>query len=361
MSEKKLFIHIGTQKTGTTTIQSILSKNNKKLLKEGICYLGRFAELAREIRVIKKPDSVLANKLREQVNARLTASRNKDAQTYVISNEKFSGEKMDSYRNAEAIARLLKETFEAFSFDIKIIVFLRRQDEYIESTYAQRIYSGSSLSFNEFMEHFDENDFHWNDFVNRYAEVFGKENILVHPFDRKYLPKKESLIQTIGEDIGSTFLQNYSGKIVKNKSFSRGALEISRITNQYLNKQEMRQFRDILKNSDLDGRKCIFFSSKERVNFLKIYEKSNHEVAAHYLNTSDDELFSSPKNLENNSDHEYEELTAESVAVLLSQVILDLNRDLKEKISEKKKKNMWEKGASSIYRLLKRTYRNLKI
>ena len=35
----KLFLHIGTPKTGTTTIQNCLKFNNKKLIKNGFFYL----------------------------------------------------------------------------------------------------------------------------------------------------------------------------------------------------------------------------------------------------------------------------------------------------------------------------------
>ncbi|WP_234571681.1 hypothetical protein [Rhodohalobacter sp. 614A] len=336
MDNKRLFIHIGTQKTGTTTIQSILSKYNNKLLGEGICYLGRFPEIARKVRGLTRFEPELVDELRDEASRNISLPKHKNIHTYVVSNEKFSGDKMISYRNAGLIASLLKETFEPFSFDIQIIVYLRRQDSFIESTYAQRIYSGAIYSFDEFMEHFDENDFHWNDFLKQYADVFGKENIKVKRFDRKYLPRPTSLIQTFGETIGSEILQNVTEGLVENSGFSRNALEISRITNQYLSKDEMRKLRDILKEIEIKGEKCVFLTNAERKEFLKIYEKSNREVALNYLNDQTGDLFSSPNFSSENPQHLQKELTMESLSMMLSEVILKMNDTLnKERLKVK--------------------------
>ena len=35
---KKVYIHIGTEKTGTTSIQNVLAKNRESLLKNDYCY-----------------------------------------------------------------------------------------------------------------------------------------------------------------------------------------------------------------------------------------------------------------------------------------------------------------------------------
>ena len=151
MNRENLYIHIGTQKTGSTTLQTILSKNKQKLLKEGICYLGRFPKLARRIRTVARFDEPLADELKSEIRYTVDSNLKKGVRTYVISNEKFSGDKMISYRNAGAVAETLKHAVKELPFNVKIIVYLRRQDTYIESTYAQKVYSGYTGTFDEFM------------------------------------------------------------------------------------------------------------------------------------------------------------------------------------------------------------------
>ncbi|MDR9365956.1 MAG: hypothetical protein RI575_11495 [Balneolaceae bacterium] len=336
MNKKQLFLHIGTQKTGTTTIQSILSKTKKKLESEGIAYLGRFAIPARKLRVVTEQNTEVENQIQSALENELREFENSNCKTFVVSNEKFSGDKMIAYRNSGLIAASLKRIFEPYNFDVKIIVFVRRQDKFIESTYAQRIYSGASLTFYEFLDQFTESDFHWSDLLDSYAAAFGKENILAQAFDRKYLPDENSLIHNFGKIIGSESLSDFSGKVLKNQGYSRNTLEIARLTNKHLDKREMRSLRDILREADPKKRSYSFFSSNERKAFLKNYEESNSRVAKEYFGFSHGNLFSEPifTDSEEQNEHGYKGLDAEKVAVILSKAMIVLKRDYTNKIKE---------------------------
>src|SRR5690625_7783419 len=89
---------------------------------------------------------------------------------YILSNEKFAGDKMVGYKNTPVIAETVFKALEPLDVNVKIIVFLRRQDDFLESTYAQRIYSGSTLTFEEFFKNFDTSHFHWDELVDSYAD-----------------------------------------------------------------------------------------------------------------------------------------------------------------------------------------------
>lgn len=357
MNRKKLYIHIGTQKTGTTTIQSILSKNKNELQNENICYLGRLEKLAREIRVITEPDVDLENKIRSKVKDKLKECSDHEYQSYIISNEKFTGDKMIAYRNSSLIAKSLERVFEPFEFDIKIIVFIRRQDTFFESTYAQRIYSGESLTFQEFYNLFDESDFHWDELLNSYAEVFGKENILVRRFDKKYLPGRNSLINTFGEAIKSTYLQNYTDTTYKNRGYSRDALEIARLVNKNLEKKEMRQLRDILRKAGSKEKSYSFFNNEQRKQFLSNYESSNKRVAREYFDKHDEPLFSVPDYTNGAENKQYEGLTIEALCHIMSKAILVMDKELNEKLEHQRKNDPLQKAT----RFLKGIYHRIFI
>ena len=357
MNRENLYIHIGTQKTGSTTLQTILSKNKQKLLKEGICYLGRFPKLARRIRTVARFDEPLADELKSEIRYTVDSNLKKGVRTYVISNEKFSGDKMISYRNAGAVAETLKHAVKELPFNVKIIVYLRRQDTYIESTYAQKVYSGYTGTFDEFMEHFGEDDFHWDQFLDRYAKVFGIENLIVYPFDKKYLPESQSLIHHFGKTIGSEKLANYSEKAIANKRFTRNSLNIARITNQHLGKYERRQFRGILKEHDEHLPNNTFFSTEERKRFLSNYRQSNQRVAEGYLNHSGDKLFSKPDYSKIDAKRVDENPTSEELLTSLAQITLNLNRKLREEReandNEKKTYRLMKKLRSRLRRLFR--------
>jgi hypothetical protein len=359
MNRENLYIHVGTQKTGSTTIQTILSKNKQKLLKEGICYLGRFPKLARRIRIVSEFNEPLANELKSKIWHTVDSNPNKGIQAYVISNEKYSGEKMISYRNAGAVAETLKYAVEKLPFNVKIIVYLRRQDTYIESTYAQKVYSGYTGTFDEFMDHFGEDDFHWDQFIDRYAKVFGEKNLIVYPFDKKYLPESQSLIHHFGRTIGSEKLANYSDKAIANKRFSRNSLNIARITNQHLGKNERRRFREILKEHDEHLPNNTFFSTEERKRFLSNYRQSNQRVAEAYLNESGDKLFSKPDYSKIDAKRVDENPSTEELLASLAQITLNLDRKLREEREAMNKENKTYRFIKKLYSRLRRLFRSL--
>lgn len=249
------------------------------------------------------------------------------AYTYVISNEKFAGNKMLGYKNAPVIAETLFNALKPLETDVKIIVFLRRQDDFLESTYAQRIYSGETLSFDEFFQKFDHTHFHWDDMLDSFAKFFGKSNLIVRLYDEQYLPQKDSLINTFGVCIGSEILKNYSQTEYKNKGFIRDTLEIERLANKSLNKKEVRLMRNLLREvgSKDSHESYSFFTLEQRKQFLEIYKESNAKVAQEYYQDKEvSESLFSPIRPDKYKEGDYEGLTVEkAVFYLTNAIVLD--------------------------------------
>ncbi len=133
---KRLLLHIGTHKTGTTTLQSLLAKNRDRLADRGICYPvtdrppfpnpHKHNNLWRALDA--GPDAFAAEKavlLRE-----FYAS---GAETLVMSEEHLSCHRLKALAQMRAFAD---------DFDVEVICFLRRQDYFIESWWSQRCKSG---------------------------------------------------------------------------------------------------------------------------------------------------------------------------------------------------------------------------
>ena len=143
-ARKRLIIHIGMHKTGSTSIQRFLSRNRLALRMAGVLYPescgadGRrepkhnalFTAISHEADH-GAPHPVLGpstNQI-EAMATRIDASR---AGTAILSAEGFSGEKPAF---AKALAPLGEQ------FNTRIIAFLRRPDEWVESFYRQMILS----------------------------------------------------------------------------------------------------------------------------------------------------------------------------------------------------------------------------
>src|SRR5690625_161154 len=342
LSDSTFFLHIGIQKTGSTTIQQILQQNIKELKKEKIKYLGRLPVLARKIRVMEEHDPAIIHTLRQQIKEEM--GDESFSGNYILSNEKFAGDKMVGYKNTPVIAETVFKALEPLDVNVKIIVFLRRQDDFLESTYAPRIYSGSTLTFEEFFKNFDTSHFHWDELVDSYADYFGPSNVIVHRYDQNFLPHKDSLINLFGDSVGSSFLKNYSETKIHNSGFIRDTLEIERIANNYLDKQEKKYLRDLLRkvgSKDL-YEKYSFFNISQRKEFLNNYMESNARVACKYLQDKSGTLFSPLKPGEYDISP-YEGLTADKAVLHLTRAILESRSNQVAKNSDKRQNHSYLK------------------
>lgn len=333
MKKKKLYIHIGTHKAGSTTIQHTLQKESGRLSEEGIYYFGRFFGLSRIMREMMEYDEELVNNFKKEVEQELAQDKSTATHTYVISNEKFSGHKLLAYKNAPTIAKTLYEVFEPYDFEIKIVVYLRRQDKYLESMYAQKIKSLDSYTFAEFLATIEDiNAYHWDTFLEVFANVFGKENMIVRSFDRKYLPKNNSLIQGFGEIIGSEYFKNYPEVTIENRGYSRDVLEVARLANKHLERDQKKILREILIEVNLPPDGYSFFSDEERKKLLANYKVSNLRVAQEYLKDTSDNLFTNFEPGQEHSENQYRGLTPEALAVIFSKALVVQNAQLSDKI-----------------------------
>ena len=143
---KRLIIHIGMHKTGSTAIQHVLSRNRLALRAFGVLYPpsygsdgarqakhnALFSAISHEADYgAPHPQIGPAEDLVRDLRDRVLRS---GARSAVISAEGFSGEK-------PAFARALAPLGD--TFDVRVIAFLRRPDAWLESFHRQMIVSRS--------------------------------------------------------------------------------------------------------------------------------------------------------------------------------------------------------------------------
>jgi hypothetical protein len=140
MKKKRIILHIGTHKTGTTTLQDALYLNREKLLEQGYCY----------------PSFSLDGVVRRK-QQNLWALLGKDGQSFsdywlgVIAEwEKSSVDVM--IMSAEGLNVLVSRNHKAEErlreisnvFDIEVICYLRRPDTFFESFWNQNCKIGAT-------------------------------------------------------------------------------------------------------------------------------------------------------------------------------------------------------------------------
>ncbi|MFV8782433.1 hypothetical protein ACNKU7_08440 [Microbulbifer sp. SA54] len=199
----KLILHIGSDKTGTTAIQSILSNNRQILSDLGVCYPNltkatHHEELAHEI--IRGQQGLAWKALREIL---------KQDHKYVI----LSSEMLCTLNNKHI--RVLKEWLG--NIDTTIIAYIRRSDEYLESGIKQRLKGlQSKEDFSRFYLKYK-----WipaifcpqvyasafkSRFIFNWLKVFRKDQIRVRPYNNTQW-KENNIFQDFLHTAG---LENYS-------------------------------------------------------------------------------------------------------------------------------------------------------
>ena len=148
MKEPLIYLHLGLHKTGSTSIQNFLCANQKKLIGRGVLYpkAGRLNNsdghhnFAWEI----NKDERLESNVSDQWNNLAKEIMLNKPNLVVISSEDF--EKF----NLEEI-RVLKNKL--MRYQVKIIIYLRRQDKWHQSLYKQLVKTGNTYySFNEYLD-----------------------------------------------------------------------------------------------------------------------------------------------------------------------------------------------------------------
>jgi len=273
-----LFIHIGTHKTGSTAIQRALKAGEVACLNEGLVRL-KCDDLAARQSWNQKERGEQADKLRRQINNHQGKGRR-----FLISSESFSGDPMTGYADAPAIASRLREVTR--DFDVSIIVFLRRQDDFIESLYTQKIHEGRSETFQEFLEEINPEEMNWHRLLENYAGEFGRESIIARRYHRECYPNTEDLlVDFCGMVSVAPGVLKGRLKTVRNQGFSMEAVELARLCNPRMDGRMRRRLRQILQ---VISAKPVFqsydyFDRQTRQQLLTFHEESNARVLRDYI------------------------------------------------------------------------------
>ena len=334
-----LYLHIGTPKTGTTALQNFRYKNRRKLAKNGIFM----------------PEAGMLNGKKVKQNAYWLYNENVDDQTR---EEKFRelGETAKVYpkilladeriwdlrANRIPFWEELKNSLDRQDILLKVVVYLRRQDTYIYSKWAQSIKYGRSGKYPSytFQEFLKSDDYHpelldYAGVLKGIASVIGKENLIVRVYDSNRFYGGtifSDFFYAIGEpDISSYKMIDH----LSNTSLSGNVLEAKRLLNQYGFPSEEYDIRQLLKNvqakMQADGTliEKTEFSAEDREAFLKNYEEGNRLIAGRYLGREDGILF-------------YEDVRSKQYNVgeyTMEELVPVFSALLTEALKEKKKKN----------------------
>ncbi|HAN99124.1 MAG TPA: hypothetical protein DCQ98_17580 [Planctomycetaceae bacterium] len=194
-----LTVHIGTEKTGTTTIQELLFANRQRLAERRIGVLVSPGQANNRgaatycMAAGRIDDHGVSNGLRdpgrrERWRSKLRKGLIRELRGMVgrIDRVILTSEHFHSRLVDESEVRTLLELVGPYFDRIDILVYLRRQDRLATSSYSTLLTSGGKRE--EILPSGTSDRTHFFDYlalVERWSSVFGRDRLTIRPFDKR--------------------------------------------------------------------------------------------------------------------------------------------------------------------------------
>lgn len=351
---KTLYIHIGTPKTGTTSLQHFCTENAKLFEEQGYCY-PIFPHKFKYINIMRNGFFLSykgydENKNRNQMEEAKFFRQGMDFildnfqkfDNIILSDEAiwnvvFKGGKTDLWE------RLKKEADE-HDYVIKVVVYLRRQDSLATSWWNQKIKIGKRVYSKDSWENFVKDptkfELEYYDSLKFIEKFVEKENIIVRRFGRQYF-KNGSIFEDFIDAVGMRYSSHFViSEGQRNVSLVGNTHEIKRILNTIpdLRDQDNKFFRSIvidMSEQRPDLKKETMFSPEEALKFMEQYREGNRKIMKEYFG-KDEDLFDMDFSKNQKWVLDYKEMEKDIIQ-FMGRAIIELrkeNKDLKKRVKE---------------------------
>lgn len=307
-----VYLHIGMPKTGTTALQYFLPANQAILNTYGICYpdLGyRYPNIgvhrnAHFLIAVYRDEEGNREYEREQREYEQGLDRiaqlAQDYSKIILSDEEiwrgFKYYRKNFWAN-------LKKDLNKRNLDLKIIAYVRRQDLWTQSFWAQKVKGGGSYDINEYMKTSSYRGYilDYYKYMNMLSDILGKEALILRVYEKGQFQGAEHTLHSDFLDIFG--LQIADGfeikKEIYNTRLEGNYLEIKRILNtlpEFHRKHPlMRTMNQVSIREEVASSQSFeevsYFRPEQQLDFIKKYDAPNQKLAKEYLNREDGILF----------------------------------------------------------------------
>jgi hypothetical protein len=321
MKPKIIYLHVGTTKTGSTSIQMLLQENEAILRQKNFaaytpCRQEQTDHPCR-MRGLSEYLSLFSSRLPtagkrvEWFGRFLQRLRDEPAERIIIS-EECLWDVIGSRRKRRRFRSFVNE-LQTFA-EVKILVYLRRQDNYLMSTYQQNLKGGQmgGLTCRQWLRLglARSGRARYSRCIKWLLPLVGKDNLTVRPFETAQFVQ-ESLLADFLRCVGLDLNDGFSvPEIQRNPGLSPFLAELLRCLGFFYTEQTA--IRPFLWLKWAEGGRFFqkdkehqFLSPADRRRLMKKHEDGNRWIAKELLGRADGILFYDPLPSENGPWVEY--------------------------------------------------------
>ena len=307
----RLFLHIGTHKTGTTSLQRFLTDNRATLRRQGLFYPDpstdgfgkRFAHhqvahaMAGQGRAGTPEDARrFFDRVRRDLRRGESAIVSAEALYRHVLPDGGSGRRFDAGGGVvgDPLPYIRRVRDCVGDFDVTVLVMLRPQDTFLESLYAEQVMTSS---YRKDIDHFATERAWLADYDARltmWASVFGEDNLSVRTFEPASFP--DGIERAFLQWVGGRWQDRLVPATVHNATVPRSLVEYKRALNGRQSRAVSSTYRGWLEElasapaaSDLPDLGRHYFAHEARRALVEQFRNGNRRVAERYLGRS--ELF----------------------------------------------------------------------
>jgi len=301
MSDVTIYLHVGATKTGTTALQRFLEQNFSKIKDEfGFLYPNfHDKEVFSPMRDGHNYwqgfyfENSSGSEDIETFNRCIDYCKHNSLHSILISHEALL---VNWHKRFGDLAGKLDA-------NIKVICYVRRQDHHLESAWKQwgHKFVLSDKIFESLTQQKEEwggwRQTDWYRLISPWAQIFGKENIIIRPYEKEQMP--DGILSDFLEVLKIKWPEQpvLRNEVNVNSGFSRDVLEFLALNRDFYEDHSDQRLHNMM-NRVLDEsyKKKPFesygiLSPAERLKILKKYDDSNQMVAREFLNRIDGRLF----------------------------------------------------------------------
>jgi len=302
----KLILHIGTEKTATTTLQHFLYHNRKALLAQRIALLSTLDQPCnRKLAAYCQPEHMcddyftdmninsaeerqkLFESFTEDLGADISKARKK-ADVLIITCEHFHS-RLRTITSIKKLHNLITPYF----VEIEIVCYFREQSSLALSSYSTATKFGDAIGFDEFLRRYvtpKDPYYNYDELLTKWAKVFGREPLRPILYGYEHFTDgdiRRDFLRRVKKDIDFDPLDFEMSD--RNKSLGWAGLELAQINNdfnsRYMQDGSRNMLREIVHTAIQDS--SISSTGKppfsQALDIHRAFEESNKSFAAKFL------------------------------------------------------------------------------